>query len=133
MGLLCLQLHPYFSCSTSNVLPNQLASPFAIKVGLDLRVALHHNLAKRAIAGPRLIFFHRNTESCTWITRQVLDMTASRSTRQIKDFIFPDEPERNDAREPRGIKRRQMCWNGQSSQIGNFLRSEFTCHTSSTP
>src|SRR5215831_2118575 len=53
MGLLCLQLHPYFSCFTSNVLPNQLACPFAFKVGLDLRIALHHNLAKRAIAGPR--------------------------------------------------------------------------------
>src|SRR5712692_3937920 len=141
MGLPCLKLHPYCSCLTSNILPNQLACPSSIKVRLDLRVALRHDLAKRTVAGLRLVFLNGNTESCTWITHQILDVTTPWSTGHIKDLIFPEEPERNNAREPRRIKRGQMCWNGQSRQIGYFLWSEFAnrsqgivcCHASSSP
>src|SRR6266478_3358308 len=125
MGLSCLKLCSYFRCLTSNILTDQLASPSSIRVRLDLRIALHHDLAKRTVARLRLAFFNRDTESCTWITRQLLDMTTLGSTGQIKDPIFPEKPERNNAREPRRIKRSQMCWNGQSSQVGYFLRGEF--------
>src|SRR5258708_39757311 len=66
-------------------------------------------------------------------------MTTLGSTGQIKDPVFPEEPERNNAREQSLIKRGQICWNGQSSQVCYLLRREFAdkrrgivcCHGSS--
>src|SRR5260370_21144315 len=67
-------------------------------------------------------------------------MTTLGSTGQIKDPVFPEEPERNNAREQSLIKRGQICWNGQSSQVCYLLRRDFAykrrgivcCHRSSS-
>src|SRR2546428_969555 len=109
---------------TRNILANELPSPACIGVRLHVRIATHHDLAKWTVACLRLTFFNRNTEPCTWIPSQVLHMTTLWPAGQVKDLFFPKEPDRDNARKSRGIKRRQMRWNRQRSQVGSFLPCE---------
>src|SRR5712691_351994 len=139
MGFPYLQLCPSHPSFTRNILADQLTCPACIGVRLHVRIAAHHDLAKWTVACLRLTFFNRNTEPCTWITSKVLHMTTLRPARQVKEPLFPKEPDRNNAREPGGIKRRQMRWDRQRSQICYFWLREGAsrswgvvgCHVSS--
>src|SRR5260370_31401255 len=98
---------------TRDIRQYQLARPDFIGARVHMRIATHNDLAKRTVARLRLTFFNSNTEPRTWITSKVLHMTTLRPAGQIKDPVFPEEPDRNNTREPSRIKRGQMRWNRQ--------------------
>src|SRR5215831_5284386 len=124
MGFSCLQLRPSHTSFPWNILANEFPYPACTGVWLHVRIATHHDLSKWTVACLRLAFFNCNTESCTWITSQVLHMTTLWPARQVKAPLFPQEPDRDNARKSSGIQRRQMRWNRQRSQVCYFLRCE---------
>jgi hypothetical protein len=63
MGLPCLKLRPSHPCLTSDILADQLARPDGTGVRPHMRIATHHDLAKRTVARLRLAFFNSNTKA----------------------------------------------------------------------
>src|SRR6266849_9021415 len=121
MGFPCFKLRPSHSSFTRNILADQLTCPACIGVRLHKSLATHHDLAKRTVARLGLTFFKRHTEPHTWITSKVLHMTTLWPAGQVKDPLFPEEPDRNHARESSGIQRRQVRGNRQIQYVCHFL------------